>query len=273
VNRPWLKFFPSDWLGDEALARSSLAAQGLWIRLLAVMHQNSAAYGHMPATPDGEAVELARMAGCSAEEASRLVAELESRNVLSRSDDGRIFSRRMVRDRALSAARASAGRSGGFATAKSQQTPQQTPQQSVAYGIWHMGSASEGGSGGGSKRRKPAETAAQVASRPEYLDFLSRGGARRAWDAWLEWTVTAGAKARKPADRQAAAILNRGVKEGPERFAEAVEYAIAGNYLQPCYRDRPTPSRNGTTQPQMTHAQRARAEFERMGGSFTDETL
>ena len=42
---PWLKFYPRDWRGDQALRLVSLHARGLWIELLCVMHE-ATPYGH-----------------------------------------------------------------------------------------------------------------------------------------------------------------------------------------------------------------------------------
>lgn len=47
----WLKFFPVDWQADPALRRCSLAARGLWIECIAIMHQ-AEPYGHL--LVDGE---------------------------------------------------------------------------------------------------------------------------------------------------------------------------------------------------------------------------
>jgi len=39
MKQPWLKFFPSDWRADPALRMCSLAARGLWIEMLCLMHE------------------------------------------------------------------------------------------------------------------------------------------------------------------------------------------------------------------------------------------
>ena len=94
---PAFPFYPGDWLRD-AIARLSLAAQGLWLRLMILMH-DSERYGHLcqngsPIPPE----QLARHCGCSLVEFESLLAELESAGVPSRTRDGIIYSRRMVRD-------------------------------------------------------------------------------------------------------------------------------------------------------------------------------
>jgi len=94
---PWLKFYPSDWLSD-AVAGCSLAAQGLWLRLLIVTH-SSQRYGC--AEVDGKPIPdelLARRCGCDPEEFRGLLAELYSAGVPGRLANGSICSRRMIRD-------------------------------------------------------------------------------------------------------------------------------------------------------------------------------
>jgi hypothetical protein len=95
---PWLPFHPSDWLSDS-VAGCCLAAQGLWLRMMFVAH-NSQRYGYLEA--DGKAIpdeQLARRCGCaSVEEYRNLLAELFAAGVPSRTPEGVIYSRRMVRD-------------------------------------------------------------------------------------------------------------------------------------------------------------------------------
>jgi hypothetical protein len=95
---PWLQFYPADWLSDS-IAGCSLAAQGLWFRMLFVAHA-SQRYGHLEI--DGKAIPdelLFRRCGCTTvEEYRSLLAELFAAGVPSRTTGGVIYSRRMVRD-------------------------------------------------------------------------------------------------------------------------------------------------------------------------------
>lgn len=98
ANHQWLKFWPQDWQNDTALATCSIGARGLWISLICVMHQ-SEPYGHLtvngrPATMK----QIAALARVTVKEAETLLDELEAAGAFSRTDDGVIFSRRMVRD-------------------------------------------------------------------------------------------------------------------------------------------------------------------------------
>src|SRR5260370_19371765 len=85
---PWLQFFPSDWLSDS-VAGCSLAAQGLWFRMLFVAH-TSQHYGHLEI--DGKAIPdqlLFRRCGCATGgEYRRLCAHLVSAGVPSRTSGG-----------------------------------------------------------------------------------------------------------------------------------------------------------------------------------------
>lgn len=97
-DRPWMKFYPRDWRGDQALRVVSLAARGLWMEMLCVMHEASP-YGHLliGAQPVEDAV-LARLAGTSVEEVQALLVELQAANVYRRTRAGVIYSKRMVAD-------------------------------------------------------------------------------------------------------------------------------------------------------------------------------
>jgi hypothetical protein len=95
---PRLQFYTADWESDS-IAGCTLAAQGLWLRLICVMH-TSRSYGCLES--DGKPIPdelLFRRLGCvSIEEYRGLLAELFSAGVPSRRPDGVIYSRRMVRD-------------------------------------------------------------------------------------------------------------------------------------------------------------------------------
>jgi len=102
---PWGKFFWKDWLTDPALSVCSLAAQGLWMRMLCIMSM-SEPLGHFKLPPtrraDSDAKQIARMCLADARQVRPLLDELETRGVLSRDEAGTIVSRRMIRDAELS---------------------------------------------------------------------------------------------------------------------------------------------------------------------------
>jgi hypothetical protein len=102
---PWGKFWWKDWLTDPALSVCSLAAQGLWMRMLCIMSMSEPP-GHLIIPPttrkESEAKQVARMCLADARQVRALLAELETRRVFSREKGGIIVSRRMIRDAELS---------------------------------------------------------------------------------------------------------------------------------------------------------------------------
>lgn len=115
MKRPWDQFYYSDWRSDPALRMCSLAARGLWLELLALMHE---------AEPRGQLLikgveptlpQLSSLVGATVEEVTDLLAELETNQVFSRKKNGVIYSRRMERKTELSRKRAEAGSKGGRA--------------------------------------------------------------------------------------------------------------------------------------------------------------
>jgi hypothetical protein len=95
---PSLQFYPGDWLRDS-VAGCSLAAQGLWLRMMFAMH-DSARYGYL-CNSDGSPIppgSVALRCGCTPEQYETLLHELDGVSVPSRTPNGTIFSRRMVRD-------------------------------------------------------------------------------------------------------------------------------------------------------------------------------
>ena len=129
----WSKFWWRDHQGDAALWACSLAARGYWMELLCVAHE---------ATPIGHVLlngraptyrQKAAIAGCTEKEAQRLEVELEEAGVFSRTDDGTIYSRRMVKDAAQSQAGAEAVKKRWDAARPN------TPPNRVANGEAHRG--------------------------------------------------------------------------------------------------------------------------------------
>jgi len=100
MSPPWMKFYPTDWRGDQGLRAVSLAARGLWIEMLMIMHECNP-YGYLvqgtrPVSTD----VLSRMVGASPLEIEPLLAELETAGVFNRTErSGVIYSRRMTKDR------------------------------------------------------------------------------------------------------------------------------------------------------------------------------
>lgn len=110
---PWMKFYPADWRADPALRMCSLAARGLWMEMLSIMHE---------ADPRGSLLingktigtkQLASLCGATHRETIALSKELETAGVFSRAEDGTIFSRRMKRDDEKASRDKANGKAGG----------------------------------------------------------------------------------------------------------------------------------------------------------------
>jgi hypothetical protein len=132
MKRPAFQFYPADWRKDPELRVCSIAARGLWIDMLAIMHEGTP-YGHLTTSGgDISPADLARLVGEPAALVRRLLGELEARKVFSRDSAGVIHSRRMVRDEHIRNVRAAAGALGGnphLLGAKDKQTDNQTAKQ------------------------------------------------------------------------------------------------------------------------------------------------
>ena len=114
MKLPSFQFYPGDWMKDPGLRSVSLEARGLWIDMLCLLFE-SVRRGYLqhatgkPVSPE----QLARMTGDSAEQVSRLLQELEDSGVFSRTEQGTIYSRRMIRDERKRTACSEAGKKGG----------------------------------------------------------------------------------------------------------------------------------------------------------------
>jgi len=115
-KRPSFQFYPADHRKDEGLQACSLGARGLWVDMLCVMHE-CVPYGHLVVSgrglTDSDVESLLRPSKLSAFKFRNYFAELESNGVFSRTKEGTIFSRRMVKDEATRNARSAAGSLGG----------------------------------------------------------------------------------------------------------------------------------------------------------------
>lgn len=95
---PWSKFFWADWESDGGLRQCSLAAQGLWMRMLCICARSDTR-GYL--TIAGVHLDVAALATAVSRpetEVGPLMEELERWGVFSRDRKGLIYSRRMVRD-------------------------------------------------------------------------------------------------------------------------------------------------------------------------------
>lgn len=121
MGQPYIRFFGTDWRSDPDLRLCSAASRGVWIDLISLMME-SAEFGHLLVkhkvkqevkhrSPTDE--EIAVLTSTPVAVVREAIAELEEHGVFSRTEDGVIFSRRMVRDQQQSLEMQARGRRGG----------------------------------------------------------------------------------------------------------------------------------------------------------------
>ncbi len=118
-----MKFYPADWRSDPMLRICSLSARGLWLEMIALMHEASP-YGHL--LIGGKAPtekQLATLVGADLAALRSSMDELNSAGVFSVNEDGVVFSRRMVRDFDKASADKANGKKGGNPKVKGQVNP------------------------------------------------------------------------------------------------------------------------------------------------------
>jgi hypothetical protein len=104
----WAKFWWQDWTLELGFKRCSRAARGLWMDMLAAAALADPP-GYMPLPDD----ELWKLSPGPPEEVPDLLTELENANIFSRDKRGRIYSRRLIRDRELTRLGIETGKMGG----------------------------------------------------------------------------------------------------------------------------------------------------------------
>jgi hypothetical protein len=185
VKRPAFQFYPSDWRKDMALQNCSIAARGLWIEMLCIAHECEP-YGHL--TVNGKpmtAAQIGRHAGLTERECAKLIAELEAAGVLSRTEEGSIFSRRMVRDEDVRNRRAEGGKAGSEHGIKGAEHGRKGGRPPAGRGVSKPPSEppkepppSSSSSSSSSEEEKARKRAAPVARPPDV--------AEQVWSDWLE---------------------------------------------------------------------------------------
>lgn len=111
------KFHPTDWLADTRIL--PIEARGGWIDLLCLMWRSTER--GVLCQPNGTPYSMEEIAKVLAEPittAERVIATLIDKGVASVDDKGRLYSRRILRERGVSSARASAGKKGAYMRTK-----------------------------------------------------------------------------------------------------------------------------------------------------------
>lgn len=215
---PSFQWYPGDWLKDPAVRSVSLSARGLWTDLLCLMWQ-APRRGYLelngrPATLE----QIARMTGCSTDEASHLLQELETAGVYSLSEHGTIYSRRMVRDEEKRAACSEAGKRGGGNPALT------------------FKGVSKGTPKGHPKGVPKASSSSSTSVKPPLPPKMGGGGFsifdcaefRTAWDKWTKHR----SEIRKPIrETEMAEQLSQFTEWGVQRSVDAINYTIAKGWV------------------------------------------
>lgn len=139
---PSFRFYPKDWIGDLELQSCSLAAQGLFMKMLCFMFQSSQE-GYLllnGSIPPNRA--LYNALSIHYKTFNKLVKELLNAGPLKQDENGVYYSARMVRDKALKETRRAAGKLGGNPILDNQKVKQEVNQDLKPYSGSGSGSPS-----------------------------------------------------------------------------------------------------------------------------------
>jgi hypothetical protein len=120
---PGYYWYPGDWKRDTGVKISSFAARSVWREMIDLMHEGDP-YGHL--TVAGLAIDaeqLALLISAPPRTVKAALQELEKNKVFSRTAEGMIYSRRMVRDNEIRLARKAGGSKGGNPALKGKGDP------------------------------------------------------------------------------------------------------------------------------------------------------
>ncbi len=132
---PAFQFYPADWLNDIKLQSCSLAAQGLLINMMCLMHQ-SEKYGYLLVNganpPLKVLLKLLRFAPDKPQKRfQKWLKELTDYGVLQVTDGGVYYCKRMVKDQDIRDKRKAAGKLGGNPNLVKQEVNQSPNQKST----------------------------------------------------------------------------------------------------------------------------------------------
>lgn len=120
MKRPAFQFYPADWLRDMALRSCSVAARGLWMDMMCLMHDGTP-YGFLKTNAKVICAQaLSRMVGEPLMQVQGWLHELLEAGVAAEDEFGCIYSRRMIRDEEKRETRAACGALGGNPQLKKQ---------------------------------------------------------------------------------------------------------------------------------------------------------
>lgn len=127
---PAFQFYPADWLNDIKLQTCSLAAQGLLLNLMCLMHQ-SEKYGYLLINGSiPSVIDVSHLLRLHHKTYQARLKELILKGVLYEGGNGVIYNKRMVKDEYIRQVRREAGKLGGSPLLK-QKVKQEVKQKST----------------------------------------------------------------------------------------------------------------------------------------------
>jgi len=212
---PAFMFYPADWLTDP-VAGCSLESQGLWLRMMILMH-SSERYGYLSTNgvPTHPAL-VAQRCGTNLGHYTTLLAELDRAGVPRRTEEGIIFSKRMVDDEKKRLMYRRNGKKGGNPILKGEVNPRVNLSLKMNHEI-ELDSEGNWVQGKGGP--------------PEFFELIEKPLRTPAFvAAWADWVQHR--HERKPAIKLTAARqqLAKCVELGEERAVAAIRHSIAGSY-------------------------------------------
>lgn len=282
TSLPFIKFFPSDWLGSAKLRAVSLVARGVWIEVICVAWSCDepgvlASNGKAWSLDD-----IARRVNGPTPVVVKALQELLEAGVAQRRDDGALFCPRTVKDRAVSQVRAEAGRRGAAVTNGlpgslprhlpehlPRHLPTILPRQTDDFAAAKHPAPAEilppprsqkpdakspetppTPPGGGGGRKKPESLSVAV-----WIEMLLAAGLPRTVQEAAEGYHAHRRTMGKPITRLAAsALIRKLVAAGPDAAAQAMLDSVANGW-QGCFPDR-SATRSGArpaTRPEGAH--------------------
>jgi len=186
-KKPWDKWYWQDYLADTGLAACSLAAQGLWMRMLAIMARSNKKGYLLDGNQNMTAGILARLVGSTIDEIRPLLEELKQHEVFSVTEEGVIYNRRMVREAEISEKRSVAGRISALSkkknanklSTKAQQNANKSSARSVSASVYaseYKNKEEEKGMGKETNKAIPIELPAWIDSNlwHDYLEMRKK---------------------------------------------------------------------------------------------------
>lgn len=211
---PWVKFYTGDWRSDPALKICSLAARGLWIEMICLMHE-AHPYGHLLVNGLSPTdTQLGVLVGAAPEQIAAMLGELESAAVFSRTRAGVIYSRKLTRMAKKAATARNNGRLGG-----NPKLGKQTDIPALDKGEVNGGLKAQIPEARDQKKEREADASPKKAERGSRIPPDWRLPA-----AWGDWAMGEGfpeLSVRREADRFRDYWLGRAGKDGTKLDWEA----------------------------------------------------